>query len=350
MSFSLVGLLTLYTIMARLSNETRKLIVEKYCKEKISYRKVARIFKCSKSEVCKILKKFGEHHTLEDLPKTGRKKGPVNPEIDRSVIDALKSVKPLSVRAIAKKFKISVGTVQNIKKRNNIKTYKKQQMPKRTEAQQERAVKRSRKLYPLLPSVKNGCLLMDDETYVKMDTVTLPGPQYYNASPGEYVSDEMKAIKVTKFGKKVLVWQAICSCGLKSSSFFTMGTINGEIYRKECIKKRLLPLIRKHTSPPLFWPDLASCHYSGVTLDLLRSENVHFVEKEDNPPNCPQLRPIERYWAIIKRILKNDGREAQTMEDFKKMWLSASRKISNKVVQNLMNSVKSKVRNFSRKL
>lgn len=89
--------------MARLSNETRKLIVEKYCKEKISYRKVARIFKCSKSEVCKIIKKFGEHHTLEDLPKTGRKKDPVNPEIDRSVIDALKSVKPLSVRAIAKK-------------------------------------------------------------------------------------------------------------------------------------------------------------------------------------------------------------------------------------------------------
>ena len=61
---------------------------------------------------------------------------------------------------------------------------------------------------------------MDNETKIKMDCNTLPGSQFYNAVVGEDVLDDMKTKKIEKFGKKVLVWQPICSCGLKSFSFF----------------------------------------------------------------------------------------------------------------------------------
>lgn len=61
---------------------------------------------------------------------------------------------------------------------------------------------------------------MDKETKIKMDCNTLPGSQFYNAVVGEDVLDDMKTKKIEKFGKKVLVWQPICSCVLKSFSFF----------------------------------------------------------------------------------------------------------------------------------
>ena len=132
---------------------------------------------------------------------------------------------------------------------------------------------------------------------------------------------------------------SICSCGLKSTIFYTTGTINAEIYRSECLQKRLLPLYNKHSTPPLFWPDLASAHYAKTTLNC-----GLLVEKNINPPNCPQLRPIERYWAIVKRVFKKTGKAAGNMQEFKKNWAQASKKCDATLVRNLLKSVRSKVR------
>lgn len=58
----------------------------------------------------------------------------------------------------------------------------------------------------------------------------------------------------------------------ESTTYFTTGSINGENYRTECIKKWLLPIYWKHTMPPLFLPDLASAHYASATLEMLKKE------------------------------------------------------------------------------
>jgi len=39
---------------------------------------------------------------------------------------------------------------------------------------------------------------------------------------------------------------------------------------------------------------------------------VNFVPKSLNPPAVPELRPIERYWAIIKNKLQKIGKTAKT--------------------------------------
>jgi len=122
--------------------------------------------------------------------------------------------------------------------------------------------------------------------------------------------------------------------------FFTKGTIDGENYRKECIKKRLLLLYKKHDVPPsmmhLFWPDLVPAHYANATQDLLEDLNIDFVKKDMNPSNCPELRPIERYWAIVKRDLRKKGEVAKNMDQFKKIWNSSARKITETDVRRLM--------------
>lgn len=189
---------------------------------------------------------------------------------------------------------------------------------------------------------------MDDETYVKLDYKTLPGPQFYTVERGAKVPKEDKAIFCEKFGQKVMVWQAICQCGMKTSPFFVKGNLNSDIYKKECLQKRVLPLIRKHSSRALFWPDLAACHYARHVLDWYRENNVEFVAKMHNPPNCPEIRPIKRFWALMKARLRKQAKPTDNIEQLKKNWIRTQKSFSTVAVQRLMKNIKSKVRKLAK--
>ena len=73
------------------------------------------------------------------------------------------------------------------------------------------------------------------------------------------------------------MWQVICSCAKKSSSFIIFGTIKSNIYNKNCIKKPLQMLVKSHNVSPLFRPDLASSHYAMKTLDAVAELNIEMV-------------------------------------------------------------------------
>jgi hypothetical protein len=92
-----------------------------------------------------------------------------------------------------------------------------------------------------------------------------------------------------------------------------MWIIDGPIYLEQCLKRRLLPFINCHhrDSNFIFWPDLASAHYSGVAIEWM-SENLNFVGKEINPPNVPQARPIESFWGDLANKVYSGDWEAKT--------------------------------------
>jgi transposase len=335
--------------MKGLSEEKRKTIVTKYCSEpSLTMRKLAKQEGVSICAVQNAIARYGKHNTLRDLPGRGRKVGASKPALDKKICQQFERKKDMSVRDCAKKCGTSIGMVQRAKARNSLKTYKKQKCPKRSKIQAESVKTRARKLYDEVLSKKNWCIIMDDETYVKMDYKTLPGAQFYTVPQGTDVPNSEKSIFCEKFGKKVLVWQAICQCGMKSSPFFTFGNLNAEIYQTECLQKRVLPLIRKHKGQTLFWPDLASCHYARSVLEWYREMEVNFVAKAMNPPNCPEIRPIERYWALMKGKLRKKDQGAVDINQFKKDWINVSKTIDATVVQNLMQGIKGKVRELSR--
>jgi len=57
----------------------------------------------------------------------------------------------------------------------------------------------------------------------------------------------------------------------------------------------------------LFWPDLASSHYAKASLQKLDSLGIKYVTKESNPPNIPQLRKVETFWAHLKnKVYENN--------------------------------------------
>lgn len=335
--------------MRGLSVEKRKSIVSKYCSGNgMSMRKLAKEEGVSVHAVQNAIKRFGNHFTLKDLPGRGRKPGASRPDLDKKICKQFSGKKEISVRNCAKKCGTSVSMVQRVKKRNDLKTFKKQKQPKRSAIQSSLVKTRARKLYDQVLCRNEQCIIMDDETYVKLDYKTLPGPQFYTVEIGTEVPNSDKSIFCEKFGKKVLVWQAICQCGMKSIPFFTQQSLNAEIYRKECLQKRLLPLIRKHDKQVLFWPDLASCHYASSVLEWFREKNILFIEKTVNPPNCPEIRPIEKFWALMKAKLRKNVKPAEDLTQFKKDWNRVTKTVNESVVQNLMRHIKNKVRELGK--
>jgi hypothetical protein len=92
--------------------------------------------------------------------------------------------------------------------------------------------------------------------------------------------------------------------GAQRHFFFKSGlAINQFVYRDKCLKKSLIPFLRKYHSHDryVFWPDLASAHYARTVQDYFNSQRVPFVQRKLNPANVPKCRPIEDYWGILKR-------------------------------------------------
>lgn len=264
------------------------------------------------------------------------------------MVGAFKRKPNASVRDVAKKLHVSKTFVQNTKTRAGLRTFKVQKSPNRDEKQNTVAKSRARKLYDQ-KLTKPHCCVMDDETYVKADFNQIPGNLYVTAKDKCDVPENLRTQKMSKFAKKFLIWQAICTCGKRSTPFVTTSTMNGQVYLEECLQKRLLPLLKAHDGPTIFWPDLASCHYTKDVLEWYKANDVDFVPKDLNPPNTPELRPIEKYWAIMKEHLLKRPKVVKNVEEMKKAWVNMQKTVDSEVVQNLMAGVKAKVRAFGYK-
>ena len=106
-----------------------------------------------------------------------------------------------------------------------------------------------------------------------------PGAHYFTKTDEETLPESKTTFGIDKFGKKFLVWQSIAQYVSRSQTFVTTWTINKDIYMKECIKKRLLSFLVKLNPPTLFWPVLATSHYTNDTINLLNEKNVCFVSR-----------------------------------------------------------------------
>ena len=65
-----------------------------------------------------------------------------------------------------------------------------------------------------------------------------------------------------------------------------------------------------------------------------------------NPANVPQLRPIESFWASIKRELRKKDNIAAGINQFHQIWGVVSRNFMKTVVQKFMRNVRTKLRKY----
>ena len=111
-------------------------------------------------------------------------------------------------------------------------------------------------------------------------------------------------------------------------------------------KSRLLPFLEKYHSDQdfFFWPDLATCHYAKDTQELYSSLQIPYIPRDSNPPNTPQLRPIEKFWAILKDKVYEGGWEATTFRMLKQRVLKSLKNLDPFLCQNLFRDLKTKIR------
>lgn len=329
--------------------ERRKLIVDKYLENPSwSGSKIAKSLNLPKTTVCRVLKQYKDSLSFDRKPQLNRRSGTKDKNLEKKVLRAIKQNPGMSDYDLSRKFKKSRSTLRRIRLRAGYKSYKAIKTPNRSMKQNKTAKTRARLLYDRILTKFKGCLLLDDETYVKLDFNQLPGTKFYMAKARGDVDEKYKFVKLEKFAKKHMIWQGICSCGLKTNSFITSSTMTSEVYMKECLQKRILPFIKKHKGPVKFWPDLASCHYSKRVLEWYVSNNVDFIPRSMNPPNCPDFRPIENYWAIMKGKLHKTGKTVQDINSLRSAWNLQAKKVEKSLVQKMMSSIKKKVRDFAR--
>lgn len=246
--------------MSSSEKEVRDKIISKFLENPaIKFLQLANNVGTSLSTVKRTISKYKKGLSVDRKKGSGRKKGPADKKLARTIKNLYARNPNTSVRDMAAKAGTSKSTVQRVKKFYNLRTYKVQKIPDRSEEKEKVAKRRARRLYEGYLT-KFDCIVMDDETYCKSDFNQLPGHKFYTARTKGGVRKDQRTTKISKFPKQFMVWQAICGCGLRSEELVFQGTINSQIYIKKCLEEGLKPFIRQHGGSVIFWPDLATCH------------------------------------------------------------------------------------------
>ena len=80
-------------------------------------------------------------------------------------------------------------------------------------------------------------------------------------------------------------------------------------------------------------------------MEFLRKNGIAYVEKDENPPNAPQIRPIENYWGILKMKVYEGNWSAKDREALIRRIKIKQKEIDQDVVIKMFDKLKQKVHN-----
>ena len=256
------------------------------------------------STIYKILKFSDERGTISRKNGSGRPEK-FTPSDKQKLRRSINNKTGVSQRKLGNKFNVSHTTIHYQVKKLGIEVRKRKRVPKQTPAQQQRQHERFQKL--VNSSFSDDCedeIVMDDESYFTLDGTGLPGNDVFYTDNIAKTPNEVRFRRQAKFPTKIMVWAVISKRGIKVKVFPKNSlSMDNEIYRTQCLTK-VLRFVETHyesIDDVVFWPDLATCHYHKKNLAWMNEKGLKFVPKEENPPNAPQIRPIEKYWGILKQ-------------------------------------------------
>lgn len=253
-----------------------------------------------------------------------------------------------SQRKAARKFNISQQYVHTLLRKGGIKCRKKKTIPDRNEDQ---ALAAPNKCRILINKYRERQWILDDESYFTLSQSSLAGNDVYYSSDPALTPAIVKYKKKKKFEPKILVWAAMSKKGISSLFICPSGqAINQDIYREECLQRRLIPFINKLHSEddPIFWPDLASAHYAETVCDFMIEKNISFVEKYENPANLPECRPIEMFWASLKRLVYEANWQAKNLDELELRIRYCIKKIDTNTLTKLFDSMLHNLKDVAR--
>ena len=93
----------------------------------------------------------------------------------------------------------------------------------------------------------------------------------------------------------------------------------------------------------LFWPDLATAHYSQEVQTCLNDHGISYIQRRKNPPNVPQARPIEEIWSLLEQKIYVNNWQAQNLDQLARRISKKVKELDQKIVTHMILSVKSKL-------
>ena len=244
---------------------------------------------------------------------------------DENAIEELKDMMDhqctISQRKVARNFECSQALVHKVLKRSTkIRCFKKRVIPNRSANQRIAARKKCATLYR---KYRKCVWILDDENYFTLSYSKLSANSKFYSSDLKRTPANVKYTKKAKYEKKVLVWLAMSPAGFSKPYIVPSGlAMNQKIYVAECLSANLLPFIKKHHGQDdyVFWSDLASAHYAESAIDFLCENLINHVDKPDNPANVPEIRSIEKFWALLKAEVYKEGWEARNLKELEKKY------------------------------
>ena len=202
-----------------------------------------------------------------------------------------------SYRNLSKITGISDKTVKKYLKILGIEKRTRKEIPNISEFEKKTQKKRLKNLVNDFIKVKSDHkFIIDDKTYFTLDETKSQPKHYYSVNEKNIIKTSSKLPKY-KYPLKIILWLEISEKGISKPVFLKDNKrLTGMFYSKFCIPK-LKEFIEKHHKRDkiVFWPDLASSHYSKVSLNTLHKLKIEYLPKFYNPPKCPQIRPIEHF-------------------------------------------------------
>ncbi|CAH1110822.1 unnamed protein product [Psylliodes chrysocephalus] len=263
----------------------------------------------SVSTIYQAIRECEEGIPCSNLPKSGRPRKLSAVQANRLVLFVKNTIGP-STRKLGRRFGICRMTVSREFKRNVLKYRKRRKCPKYTVNQLERIPRCCRSLR-IRHFANNKIIIMDDEKYFTFANPEISGNSGFYTDNFNDCPDNVKFKEKAKFEDKIMVWCAISEAGVSRPY---VGRVRGQavdanVYTQNCLPKLLDFINLYHANDEIMlWPDLASCHYAHATRQWLEANHIPFVPREDNPPNVPQARPIETFWALLTRYTTMDGK------------------------------------------
>ena len=229
---------------------------------------------------------------------------------------------------------------KTLKTKTSIKKRKKTKIPKRTTTQKDKVRTLCSRLYK---KYKDFIWVLDDESYFTLANTEINGNDNYYSSDVSVTPNDVKYKKKKKFEEKLLVYAIISPFGISSPYIVPSGTaIDQNVYVDKCLRKKLLPYLNElpENSNYIFWPDLASAHYSNKATNYLTANNITFVTKSENPPNLPECRCIEDFWSCVKGHVYKDCWEAENLDQLRTRINYCFKKFDKNLVQTFGQSTK----------
>lgn len=283
-----------------------------------------------------------------------RKKGTGGHNISLNISDRRKlktnvnNKTDVSQRKLASKYGVSQMTICRTLKRIGIRYLKRKRAPLSTPKQVATQKKRLSVLPrgPLKPTTLEE-IVMDDESYFTLDGSGMPGNRGFYTTNSKQAPVNVAYYGKKKFPERVMVWCAISASAVSEVFILEQGQrVDHKIYI-DILKSRLLPYIdRNYTSRDqvVFWPDLATCHYHKDVITWLEGENIKTIQKHENPPNAPAIRPIENFWGCLKQAVYSNNWRATSKKQLIRRIKLKLKDINIDRCQALMGNLKTKVR------